>query len=143
LYFLVPNEMCSNLLADPQSVLNRWEHFFNQMLNVHGVHNVRQKDIQAAEPLVPKPSLVKVKIAIGKLKRYRSPGTDQILAELIKAGAETLCFEIHKLICPIWNKEQLPQQWKEFVIVPIHKKGDMTVIIVEEPPSYQLTTSFI
>jgi hypothetical protein len=24
----------------------------------------------------------------------------------------------------IWNKEELPQQWKEFIIVPIHEKGD-------------------
>jgi hypothetical protein len=50
------------------------------------------------EPLVPEPSLVKVEIAIRKLKRYKSPGTDQIPAELIKAGGETLHSEIHKLI---------------------------------------------
>jgi hypothetical protein len=45
---------------------------------------------------------------------------------LIKAGGETLCSEIHKLIFSIWNKEELPQQWKESIIVPIHKKGDKT-----------------
>jgi hypothetical protein len=56
-----------------------------------------------AEPLVPEPSLVKVEIAIGKLKSYKSPATDQILAKLIKTGGETLCSEIHKLICSIWN----------------------------------------
>jgi hypothetical protein len=78
-----------------------------------------------AEPLVPEPSLVEVEIAIRKLKSYKSPGTDQILAELIKAGSET-CSEIHKIICSIWNKEELPQQWKESTTVPIHKKGDKT-----------------
>jgi hypothetical protein len=31
-----------------------------------------------------------VEIANGKLKSYKSPGTDQIPAELIKAGGETL-----------------------------------------------------
>jgi hypothetical protein len=36
-----------NLLADPHSVLNRWNNFFNQVLYVHGVHNVRQKDIDS------------------------------------------------------------------------------------------------
>jgi hypothetical protein len=73
---------------------------------------------------VSEPSLVEVEIAIGKLKSCKSPGTDQILAELIKTWGETLCSEIHKLICSIWNKEELPQQRKESIIVPIHKKGD-------------------
>jgi hypothetical protein len=26
----------------------------------------------------------------------------------------------------IWNKEELPHQWKEPIVVPIHKKGDKT-----------------
>jgi hypothetical protein len=83
-------------------------------------------DIHMAELLVPEPSLVEVEIAIGKLKSHKSLGTDQILAELIKAGGEMLYSEIHKLICSIWNKEELPQQWKESIIIPIHKKGDTT-----------------
>jgi hypothetical protein len=60
------------LLAHPQSVLNRWKNFFNKGLNVHEIHNVRQKDIWTAEPLVPEPSLFKVEIGIGKLKSYKS-----------------------------------------------------------------------
>jgi hypothetical protein len=75
---------------------------------------------------VPEPSLVEVEIAVGKLKSYKSPGTDQILAELIKARGETLYYEIHRLTCCIWNKEELPQQWKESIIVQIYKKSDMT-----------------
>jgi hypothetical protein len=58
------------------------------------------------------------------LESYKSPGTDQIPAELIKAGGETLYSEIRRLVCSIWNKEELPQQWKESVIVPIHRKGN-------------------
>jgi hypothetical protein len=41
-----------NLLADPQNVLNMWKNFFNQVLNVHGIYDVRQMDICTAEPLV-------------------------------------------------------------------------------------------
>jgi hypothetical protein len=81
-------------------------------------------DIHTAEPLLPEPSLVEVEIATGKLKSCYSPGTDQILDELMKAGGETLYSEIHRLICFIWNEEELPQQCKESVIVPIYKKGD-------------------
>jgi hypothetical protein len=32
----------------------------------------------------------------------------------------------HKLIMLIWNKEELPHQCKESIVVPIHKKGDKT-----------------
>jgi hypothetical protein len=33
---------------------------------------------------------------------------------------------IRKLINSIWNKEELSDQWKQSIIVPIHKKGDKT-----------------
>jgi hypothetical protein len=78
-----------------------------------------------AEPLVPEPSLVEVEFAVGRLKRYKSPCTDQIPADLIKEGGDILRSEIQHFIRSIWNKE-LPQQWKESVIVPIYKKGDKT-----------------
>jgi hypothetical protein len=60
------------------------------------------------------------------LKRYKSPGSDQIPAELIKAGGVILGSKIHKPINSIWNKEDLPDHWKESIIVPTHKKGDET-----------------
>ena len=33
---------------------------------------------------------------------------------------------VHKLIDSIWNEEELPQQWKEGIIVLIGEKGDKT-----------------
>jgi hypothetical protein len=79
-----------------------------------------------AEPLVPEPSASEVEMAIQKLKKHKSPGIYQIPAELIKAGDRTIHSEIHKLINSIWNKEELPEQWKESIIVPIYKNGDKT-----------------
>jgi hypothetical protein len=49
---------------------------------------IRQTEIQTAEPFVPEPSISEVEVAIGKLKRYKSPGADQIPAELIQEGGE-------------------------------------------------------
>jgi hypothetical protein len=76
-----------------------------------------------AKPFVPEPSDSEVEVAIGKLKRYKSPGVDQISAALIQAGGESLCSKIQKLIKLIRNEEGLPHLWKESVDVPIHKKG--------------------
>jgi hypothetical protein len=72
------------------------------------------------------PSASEVEVAIGKLKRYKSPGVDQIPAALIQARGETLRSEIHKLIKLIWKKEELPDQRKESIVIPVHKKDDKT-----------------
>jgi len=52
-------------------------------LNVHEDNDVRQAEIRTVEPLVPEPSAFEVELAIGMLKNYKSPGIDQIPAELI------------------------------------------------------------
>jgi hypothetical protein len=51
-----------------------------------------------------------VEVAIAKLKRYKSSGSDHIPAELIQAGGDILRSQIHKLITSIWNKEKLLEQ---------------------------------
>ena len=93
---------------------------------MHGVKDVGEAETHTAEPLVPEPSASEVALAIGKLKSHKSPGNDEIPAELIKAGGGAICGEIHKLITSIWKKENLPGEWKESIIVPIHKKWDKT-----------------
>jgi hypothetical protein len=73
---------------------------------VHNVSDVRQIEVHTAEPLAPGPSRLGVEIATAKLKKYKSPGSDQIPAETIQAGGETLPPVIHKLINSVWNKEE-------------------------------------
>jgi hypothetical protein len=91
-----------------------------------GVIDVRQIEIQAAEPLVHDISPFVVETAIEKFKKYKSPDSNQIPAEVIQAGIEILQSEIHKFINSIQSKEELPVQWKESIVVPILKKGDET-----------------
>ena len=87
-----------DLVADSKSILTKWRNYFPQLLNVHGVNDVQQTEIHTAEPLVLQPSASEVELAIEMLKSLKSPGTDQIPAELIKAEGKTISCEIHKLI---------------------------------------------
>jgi hypothetical protein len=64
-------------------------------LNIHRVSDVRQTKIHTAEPLVLDTSPVGVEIAIAKLKRYKSSGSEQIPPELTQAKGEILWSEIH------------------------------------------------
>jgi hypothetical protein len=74
-------------------------------LNEHNVCYVRQIEIDTAEPLVPGPSCLETEIAIAK---FKSPGSDEIPAQLNQAGDKILLSAIHKLINFVWNKEELP-----------------------------------
>ena len=73
---------------------------------------------------MPEPSAFA--LAIEKLKSHKSPGIDKIPAELVKARGRTIRYYNHKLIISIWNKEELPEEWKESIIVPVYRKGDKT-----------------
>ena len=60
----------SNWYAALENLSDKW---FN---------DVRQTETHTAEPLVPEPSAFEVELANGKLKSHKSPGNDQIPADL-------------------------------------------------------------
>jgi hypothetical protein len=45
---------------------------------------------------------------------------------LIQTGGDTLLTEVQKLLNSISDKEELPEKYKESIIVPIYRKGDET-----------------
>jgi len=53
-------------------------------LNIFGVTDVRQWELQTAETVATQSSAFEAEISIKKLKRHKSPDTDQITAEFIK-----------------------------------------------------------
>jgi hypothetical protein len=58
-----------DLVADSHSFMARWRNYYSQILNVHGLSDVRQAEIHTAEPLVPEPSDLEVELAIENLKK--------------------------------------------------------------------------
>jgi hypothetical protein len=69
------------LLVNSHNILNRRKNYYSQLLNVCRVSGIRQTEIHTAELLVPRPLPFEIEIAIAELKRYKSPGSDQIPTE--------------------------------------------------------------
>jgi len=69
---------------------------------VERINDVRQTETHThthtAETLVPDSSAFEVVLVIEKLKSHRSPGIDQIPAELIKARGTTIHYESINLL---------------------------------------------
>jgi hypothetical protein len=129
----------SDLVTYFHSILARWWNHFFQLLNVHGVIDVRQTEIHTAEPIVSVSSALEFEIALYKLKRDKSPGIDQISAEFIKAGGRTIRYEFSKLINSIWINDKLLE---ESIIVHlfIRKVIKQTVVIIQAYQFCQLCT---
>jgi hypothetical protein len=79
-----------DLIADSHRILNMWQNYFSRLLTVHDISDVRQIAVHTDEPLVPPPRPFEIEVAIAKLKKRKSQGSEKILAELIQAGGETL-----------------------------------------------------
>jgi hypothetical protein len=74
------------LLVDPHKILNMLKNYFCQLMNVHEVGGVKQTEMSTAELFVPEPCVSEFEVAVGKLKRCKSPCVDHIPAELIQVG---------------------------------------------------------
>jgi hypothetical protein len=78
--------------ADPHKIMNGWENYFSQLLNVDGVGGVRETEMHTAGLFMPEPSASDFEVAVGKLKGYKLPGFVQIPAELVVARRGNIAF---------------------------------------------------
>jgi len=95
----VKNEK-SDWVTDTHSIVVRWRHYYSTFSNEHGVKQAGQAEIHTAEPLVPESSAFEFELAFGKLKSHKSPGIDQLPAELNKAGVRTINWRFKNLLFP-------------------------------------------
>jgi hypothetical protein len=120
--------------------------YFEQMeeLNVHGVNDVRQTEMHAAEPLVPERSSFKVEITIEKLKRYKAPAIDQILAQKFSKQEAIHCIlkSTNLLILFGIRKNYYSSRRILLLYLFIKRVIKLTGVIREGYHCYQLHTEF-
>ena len=72
-----------------------------------------------------RPSREEIRRAIQKLKNNKATGPDSIPAEALKADLEKTIDLLYPLFSNIWEKEEVPKEWKESYIIKLPKKGDL------------------
>jgi sorting nexin-29 len=80
-------------------------------------------------------------------KPHKAPGKHGIPAELLKQG-ESLMQTLHRLVCKIWNEDEVPCDWRNSIICPIYKKGGKLMCdnyrgISLLPTTYKIVTYII
>nr|KAG5703814.1 hypothetical protein BaRGS_031448 [Batillaria attramentaria] len=114
-------------LTTTEEQLKRWAEHFRELLN-RPIPEA-PPDIPPAETELPincdKPSKAEIRKAIMTLRNGKAAGPDEIPAEAIKADTETAINMLHSLFSKIWEKEEVPAQWKEGIVIKLPKKGDL------------------
>lgn len=120
------------VLKDQSSVLERWAEHFNTLLNQDSEadHTILDQlpELPPIDILNQPPTFLEVLSAVRSLKNNKSPGMDNIPAELLKQGGYLCTRALHQHITKVWADENIPQQWRDAKIVTIYKnKGDKTI----------------
>ncbi|VDP84882.1 unnamed protein product, partial [Schistosoma mattheei] len=65
-------------------------------------------------------------MAVRQIKNGKAAGPDNIPAEALKSDVEVTTSMLYPLFKEIWEKEQVPMDWREGHLVKIPKKGDLS-----------------
>ncbi|KAI4800955.1 hypothetical protein KUCAC02_006220, partial [Chaenocephalus aceratus] len=127
-----PENSRQTVLKDQHSILLRWAEHFGTLLNQDSDADPTVLDDLPTLPpmhnLDQPPTFLEVQSAIRFLKNNKSPGNDNIPAELLKQGGYLCTRALHKYITEVWADEIVPQQWRDANVVTIYKnKGDEAV----------------
>jgi endonuclease/exonuclease/phosphatase family metal-dependent hydrolase len=67
------------------------------------------------------PSREEIKEIIANMKNRGAPGIDGINAELLKYGPDELLEKVYDIILKVWRSNEVPDEWKMTVQIPIPK----------------------
>ena len=116
------------LLTEKEEVLKRWTEYCKELYNypIQPDKSILEEEIRPPKEPSPLPVMrEEVEEAIRSLPTGKSPGADNIPAELIKKGGSELVTIITALCQKIWETKQWPDQWTRSLIVPLPKKGNL------------------
>jgi len=74
------------------------------------------------EPITPD----EIRQAINKLKNGKAAGIDEIQADLLKGADEIIVQMLTRLCINVWDCGEVLNRWQEGIILPLHKKGNLT-----------------
>jgi exonuclease III len=128
----VRNSNGDSLIRDREKIVERWAEHFDGLLNggIQSDHTVLDEldNRMVVQQLDLPPTYAEIQHCVARLKNNKATGGDGLPAELLKYGGEQLLRRLHEVIVAIWERERVPQKWKDANIITIFKnKGDRSI----------------
>ena len=119
--------MCSG----QHQVLERWREHFNNVLNIPSSFRENIVDSLTQEPtrewMRTPPTIEEIETAMLKSKFKEAGGGNDILPEMVRCGGRVLAQWLTDVVTKVWQEGGEIQAWKDAVMVPIPKKGDLSI----------------
>ena len=113
-------------------LLDEWREYFADLLNNDSRTTSSPLPSPADQDLpicVDPPTIEEIQKAIRSMKNNKAAGLDYaITAEALQGGGEVTANIIHSFCVEVFNGHTPPDQWITNVIVPLPKKGDLTLM---------------
>ena len=108
-------------LISPIEVGERWREYCE---NLYDDDESDETEIVVNER-EPPPCKAKIKQAMQKLAKRKSPGPDDVPAELLQYGGDVVIDLLHEICLKVWESGTWPDDWTRSLFVPLPKKGDI------------------
>ena len=105
-------------LTEEKEILSRWTEYCSELYNYescgdNAVLDCSQPPEEDLQPILRE----EVEIAVASLKKGKSAGVDNIPAELVQAGGETMIDVLTEICNRIWRTGEWPTPWTQSLII--------------------------
>ncbi|KAI8509548.1 hypothetical protein Bbelb_133960 [Branchiostoma belcheri] len=126
----VIEDSSGKLLTESSAVLDRWSEYCKELYNyelhpdttkLDSAHETEEGEVEEDLPVLRD----EVADAVRNMKSGKSPGVDNVPAELLKHGGEPVV-NIYTVLCQkIWKEKKWPKEWTQSLVIPLPKKGNL------------------
>jgi len=113
-----------SVLTDEKVILNRWKELFEVKQRAQQFGFYENESYDYIDEETEEPTLHEMQEIIRNVKRMKTPGTDNINAEMLQAAGPQMTQKIQELFLNTWISEKTSNGWHKSITIPIYKKGE-------------------
>ena len=116
----------SNVMVSSEAVLKGWREYFEKLMNEENDRELRTEEAEVVNEKVNCISREKVKNALRRIRKGKAVGSNpELPVEVWKCMKEMGIEFLTKLFNRLLMGEQMPEEWRRSVLIPIYKnKGN-------------------
>ena len=106
------------------AVLTRWTEYCQELYNyeLKPYTSILKSKTSSVDETDDMQEMKEVKEALRTSKGGKSPGADNIPAELVKHGGPEMIMVLNTLCKKIWKTKECPKEWAQCIIFPLPKR---------------------